>query len=122
MLRRVSNVVSIDVTSLSFSSILEIGDSKQITPYSQALAVKREYSVFFSNEGNFEEYSVFTRPIANIPITETINMAVHNHNPRIDVESVKIIGIASSSVVQIGTTDIIRAESRIKHIRHLRSQ
>ena len=122
MLRRVSNVGSVTVTSISFSSILEIGDSKQITPFSQALAVKREYPLFFSNEGNFGEFSVFTRPIANVPITETLNMAVFNENPRIDVDHVRVLGIASSSVVQIGNTDIIKAESRIKHIRQLQRQ
>jgi spore germination protein PE len=120
MFRRLSNVGTIYVNSISFSSIFEIGDSKYITPFSKALAVKREIPLIFSNEGRFDEYSVFTRPIAQVPIEEPMNMAVFNEKPIIHVNSIRVSGIASSSVVQIGSTDTIQSEARIKHIRQLR--
>ncbi|WP_078548236.1 spore germination protein GerPE [Litchfieldia alkalitelluris] len=122
MFRRLSRVNTIYVNSVSFSSTFEIGDSKYITPVMRALAVKREFPLFFSNEGNFNEYSVFTRPIPQVPTEEIFNMTVSNEAPSINVNSIRVTGISSSSVVHIGSTNLINAEARIKHIRQLLRQ
>jgi spore germination protein PE len=122
MFRRLSVVESIYVNAVSISSVFEIGDSSHITPVMRALAVKREYPLFFSNEGNFSEYSVFTRPIPAVAIDEPLNMAVFNEKPTIKVSSIRVTGASSSSVIHIGSTNNIRAEARIKHIRQLLQQ
>ncbi|MFC4322320.1 spore germination protein GerPE [Litchfieldia salsa] len=122
MFRRLSVVESIYVNSVSFSSVLQIGDSSHITPVTQALAVKREYPLFFSNEGNFNEYSVFTRPIPAVSIEESFNMATFNEKPNIKVNTIRVTGASASSVIHIGSTNNIRAEARIKHIRQLLDQ
>ncbi|MBD8067595.1 spore germination protein GerPE [Bacillus sp. PS06] len=122
MFRRLSIVEAIYVNSVSFSSIFEIGDSRYITPVMKALAVKREHPILFTNEGNFNEFSIFTRPIAQVATPEVINMAVFNEKPSINVKTIRVTGVSSSSVVHIGSTNMIRAEARIKHIRQLRRQ
>ncbi|MCA1030977.1 spore germination protein GerPE [Bacillus timonensis] len=119
MLKRLSKVKTTYVNSISISSVLQIGDSHKITPYSRALAVQREYPLIFTNEGDFNEYSVFQRPLPMPPITEDFPMMITNTNPVINVGHVRVTGISASSVVQIGSTNHIEAETRVKHIRQL---
>ncbi len=122
MYRRISMVGGIYVNAISFSSLLEIGDSKYITPVMQALAVKREYPLIFTNEGSFREYSIFSRPIPRLPMDDPFAMAIFNEKPTINVSTIRVTGVSSSSVVHIGSTDTINAEARIKHIRQLLRQ
>ncbi|MCH1625825.1 spore germination protein GerPE [Ferdinandcohnia quinoae] len=119
MMNRLSVVDFIYVNSIAFSSILEIGDSKKITPVSTALAVQREVPLFFTNEGNFSAYSIFSQELPKVTITENMNMNICNQNPIIKVNSIKVTGLSSSSVMQVGSTEIINAEARLKHIRKL---
>ncbi len=118
-MQRISVVDLIYVNSVSFSSILEIGDSKKITPVSQALAVQREVPLFFTNEGDFSQYPLFSRELPKVKVTETVNMEIFNQNPVIKVDSIKVNGVSSAAVMQIGSTGTIHTESKVKHIRKL---
>lgn len=118
-MQRISVVDLIYVNSFSFSSIFEIGDSKKITPVSQALAVQREVPVFFTNEGDLSKFPIFSRELPKVKVTETINMNIFNQNPIIKVDSIRVNGVSSAAVMQIGSTETIHAESRVKHIRKL---
>ena len=122
MFRRFSQVGTIRVTAVTFSSILEIGDSNNITPSVKALAVQREFPLFFSNEGGIDYFSIFTRPIPKVTFNETITMATYNDNPFINVNKIRVHGVSSSSVFHVGSTNVINAEARIKHIRQLLRQ
>jgi spore germination protein PE len=117
MLQRISNVDRLDVLVLSYSSIIQVGDSCIVNAYSRALAVQREKELFFGNEGNFPSYSVFTKPIPFQPITEAISMQTFNQNPIIKVKDLDIIGISSSSILHVGNSRHISMEARVKHIR-----
>lgn len=121
-MQRISVVDFIKVNSLSFSSILEIGDSTKITPVSQALAVQREVPLFFTNEGDFSQYPIFSRELPKPPKTnetKTLSTNTYNQNPIIKVGSIRVNGVSSAAVMQIGSTDTIHAESKVKHIRKL---
>lgn len=118
-MQRISVVDFIYVNAVSFSSILEIGDSKKITPVSQALAVQREVPVFFTNEGNFSKYPFFSEELPKVKVTETVNMNVFNQNPIIKVDSIRVTGVSSAAVMQVGSTETIHSESKVKHIRKL---
>ncbi|AST90545.1 spore germination protein GerPE [Sutcliffiella cohnii] len=118
---RISKVDDINIHALSFSSHLTIGDSAYINAKARALAVKREYPLFYGNEGNFLAFSLFTKPIPQPVITENVRMTVENPNSDIVVNTVNIKGISSSSVFQVGANKQIQADSRIKHIRQLLS-
>ncbi|MEH7235541.1 spore germination protein GerPE [Bacillus sp. JJ1562] len=118
-MQRISVVDLIYVNSVSFSSILEIGDSQKITPVSQALAVQREVPIFFTNEGDFSKYPIFSRELPKVKVTETVNMNIFNQNPVIKVDSVRVTGVSSAAVMQIGSTETIHTESKVKHIRKL---
>lgn len=116
---RISNVNEINVHSLAFSSHFVIGDSCFINARSKALAVKREFPRFYGKEGSFSEYPIFSMENPIPIVNENVQMCVNNVNPNIFVNRIKIKGISSSSVLQVGSTNTVFAESKIKHIRQL---
>ncbi|WP_214482485.1 spore germination protein GerPE [Bacillus sp. SM2101] len=120
MLRRVSVVNKIRIVDVSLSSVFHIGDSVSFTPLARVFAVRREYPLFFSNEGNFED-EIYSQVIPKPPDREPVSVAFHNENPTIHVRNIRIIGIAASSLAQIGSIDEIDAVDRVKNIRQLES-
>ncbi|WP_110114339.1 spore germination protein GerPE [Bacillus sp. CGMCC 1.16541] len=118
MLTRTSIVQRINIDSLSSSSITQVGDSTNVILLTRALAVRREYPLFFGREGNFDDYVIFREDIPVSPI-EPIAMNVRNEVPTIRVNCIDIIGVGFSSLIHIGSTCNVYAESRIKHIRQL---
>jgi spore germination protein PE len=117
MLQRISNVDKVKVSIVSYSSVIQLGDSCITNGYSRALAVQREAEEFYGNEGNFPSYSVFTKPIPLPPINEEISMFTHNTKPVIKVNHIDIIGISAASILHVGNTRNVSMEVRIKHIR-----
>jgi spore germination protein PE len=122
MYKRYSIVDSVEANIVSFASVFEIGDSNRILPRANVLAVQREKELFFGNEGNFAQFSVFNEPIPLPPITEKVTMLKNDLNPVIHVRNINILGVSTSSVFHIGSTCFISSEARIKHIRHLLSE
>ncbi|MED3562123.1 spore germination protein GerPE [Bacillus xiapuensis] len=117
MLQRTSNIDKLNVMVLSYSSIIQLGDSCIINALSRALAVQREAEIFFGNEGNFPAYTVFYKPIPLPPINETVSFLPHNPNPMIKVKHIDIIGISASSILHVGNSRNVSMEARVKHIR-----
>ncbi|MCL6570432.1 MAG: spore germination protein GerPE [Bacillus sp. (in: Bacteria)] len=121
MLQRTSYIDKIDVNVLSFSSILQLGDSSVINGMSRALAVQREVEIFYGDEGSFSAYPVFSEPIPLPPINEPFTLLTHNPKPLIKVDTIDIIGISSSSILHVGNSKQVSLESRVKHIRQLKA-
>lgn len=119
MFQRTACVDTIKVDSVSFSSILQIGDSQQIQALSRAIAVQREAEIFFGNEGSFAAYSIFSEQIPYLPADENISSSTQNLNPMLKVRNIEIMGVSSSSVVHLGNSSHISMEARVKHIRQL---
>lgn len=119
LLNRMTNVQAAYINSVGLSSVFQIGDSCTITPTVKALAVQREAEIFFAREGNLNEYPIFSESIPQPTFTEVFQGATHNECPSIQVKGVHIAAISSSAVTHFGSTDEIRAEARVKHIRQL---
>lgn len=119
MLQRTSHVQSINVDIVSFASIIQVGDSSKINSHSRALAVQREFELFYGNEGNYSNYQVFSEPIPLSPINENVAFISHNLNPIIKIDKVSITGISSSSILHIGNSQNVSLEARVMHIRQL---
>ncbi|WP_141433158.1 spore germination protein GerPE [Bacillus sp. 03113] len=119
MLQRTSVVDHFHVSTVSLSSIIQIGDSTFLQGASKALAVQREKELFFGKEGDFSDYPIFTKRIPLLPISENISLQFENRKPLIKVHDIAIIGIAASSIFHIGSSQHIYMESRVKHIRHM---
>jgi spore germination protein PE len=118
MSHRYSIVNDMKVRTLSFSSVLEIGDSNWIRSETKAFAVQRERELFFSSEGDFSQYPIYNEPIPLPALPETVRMSTIDEMP-IKVNKINITGISFSSVVQIGQTCNVYMESRVKNIRQL---
>jgi spore germination protein PE len=119
MFHRTSCVDQIYVNTISFSSFLQIGDSSIINGFSRALAVQRETDTFYSNEGNFSAYRVFSKPIPFTPVHEPFSYQTFNDHPIIKVGKIDVLGISSSSLLHVGNSKHISMEARVKHIRQL---
>lgn len=116
---RISLVKNIKINSVLFSSIVQIGDFNIGNVKSKVLAVQREIPIFLTNEGNFEVYPLFSRPIP-IPVMDgSIRHHVVHQSPFIKVKNIKINGISASSIFQVGSSHWIESEARVKHIRQL---
>lgn len=116
---RISAVRNISINEVGLGSILIAGDCVVVKPRGKALAVQRQTSKFIGNEGSFQAYPTYSRPIPLPSPSDEVHVAWTNLGGYIHVEAVDIISISSSSVLQTGSNERIDAESRIKHIRHL---
>lgn len=119
MFKRTSIVNDTKINSIGLSGVFEVGDSVQITPRSKALAIQRQKQLFFGNEGDFDQFSIFSKsiPKPDFPINISVNQ--YNHSPLIKVNHIRVLAVSFASVYQIGSTHCINSEARIKHIRQL---
>ncbi len=119
MYHRTSVVPHIFINSITFSSVIEIGDAHKIDANAIAIAVQREYPLFVENEADFSLYRIFTEIIPSPVIDEFVQSTFIHENPIIKVDSLSVTGSSNASVIQIGSTHCVKAEARIKHIRQL---
>ncbi|MFD0694598.1 spore germination protein GerPE [Paenibacillus sp. GCM10027628] len=114
---RLSIVGTVYVNDVGSSSNLQVGDHVSTTLRTRALAVQREVPYFYGNEGNFDVYPFYRRPFPVPQPPEPVAMSVDNWGSFIRVGGVRILGIASSSLLQIGSNHDSRSESRVKDFR-----
>ncbi|XJZ28137.1 spore germination protein GerPE [Bacillota bacterium Lsc_1132] len=119
MLQRTAYVDHLNIDIVVFASTIQVGDAKIVNSHSRALAVHREAEIFFSDEGNFSSYPVFSEPIPLPPITEDFSYTTTNLNPVLKVSKLAVIGISSASILHIGNSENVSLEARVKHIRQL---
>lgn len=115
---RISCVANINVGIVSEASTFIGGDAIAIRAQTNALAIQREVSIFFEDEGSFADWPAFTRPIPQPGVEEDLNLAIWNESPVIRVGAVKLTAVTFSSVFQVGSNARMDLESRRKHIRH----
>ncbi|WP_282942000.1 spore germination protein GerPE [Paenibacillus sp. RC67] len=116
-MKRWSVVEFVKVFNLSEASIIQVGDNNNNHPISKVIAVQRQVADFNGDEGNFEQFPLFKREIPLPAIHETVQTKFDNACDTIRVGTVTILGIAGSSVLQIGTNETIEAEARVKQFR-----
>jgi spore germination protein PE len=119
MFRRISNVESIKVNTMLFSSILQIGDSTEVNAKDMTIAVQREQEIYFGREGSFQAFPMFSRPVFLPPIYEPILPMKRNLNHQINVGDIYILGASASAIIHIGSSDRVYGENRRKLIRQL---
>lgn len=107
------------LNSITSASVLQVGDSAAVRPRSRVFAVQREIAFFLLDEGGFSNYPLFTQTIPQPSLEHNVHLRIFNENPAILVYGIDITAIAASSVVKLGNTRLIDAESRILNIRQL---
>ncbi|MCR9037631.1 spore germination protein GerPE [Bacillus sp. L381] len=121
MLKRISRLRSAKVNSVGIGSVFQAGDTNEINMKVKVLADQRTLAVYRDDEGSFnrKEYPIFQQP-AVMPLPETgVQSAFCHENPSIRVRNVKVQGVSSASVVQIGSSSVVLGDSRLKHIRQI---
>ena len=122
MSQRLSMVGELYVNSIRSSGILHVGDNAQIRATSLVLAVQRQQERFNANEGSFRAYPIFSRPTPFPTGTQSVTMSVDNLGSVIQVGRIRTLAVAFSSVIQIGSTCNIGADTRVKHFRQFLTQ
>lgn len=118
-MKRTSIVQFFHGETVILSSVVQIGDSQKIASRTRALAVQRQYELFFGNEGE-HSFPIFTKPIPKFQSdSRNISLQTLHQSPVISVRSIRVISVSSAGVVHIGSTSTVDAESRIKNIRQL---
>ncbi|RST75199.1 spore germination protein GerPE [Siminovitchia acidinfaciens] len=117
---RGSVVKMIDIKSMLFGSVVEVGDTVHLKAYTNALAVQRNKELFFVNEGNYNNFNAFKIPIPIPPLPVPLpSITKYNECPDIHVGNIHLITMSSSAIMQIGTTNHINSEARVLHIRQI---
>ncbi|TCP31594.1 spore germination protein PE [Scopulibacillus darangshiensis] len=117
MLVRPSLVHDIHIDSVTLSSVLEIGDSRRLTPSSKVFAVQREYPFYDSRKAVLQNHLFFV-PLLKANIYEPVQTTIVNEpNSSIKVDHLRIIAVSNASVVEIGSTGDIYCEARTKNVR-----
>ncbi|MGF9908423.1 spore germination protein GerPE [Brevibacillus porteri] len=119
MYRRTSHVRKLDVLSVDTSSVLQIGDSRQIDAVSNILAVQREQAIFYENEFMFDNYSAFSVPLIPPSLSDPICIDTFHDCPYIFIRKVEVPFVAGASVVHVGSNESITLETRVVNIRHI---
>ncbi|WP_226037698.1 spore germination protein GerPE [Aquibacillus saliphilus] len=122
MNKRLSEVEKIKITSVAFSSIVEIGDANTSSPVNRVIAVQKEGGVYSDEGFDFDRFKIFAQEPAKSPGMPIIQKNTYHHNPTIHVKNVTITGVSASSLVQIGSLKHIDSEARLKHIRILEQE
>ncbi|SHM43808.1 spore germination protein GerPE [Gracilibacillus kekensis] len=119
---RTTKVKDIKVSSLTYSSLLQIGDAKQIDSKLDALAVQKEGGADSDKGFELERYPIFDTTINPFPDPETVEGIHCHHRKDISIPTIDVTAISSSSIVQLGSTDSIQSLARQKHIRIIQSE
>ncbi|MCL6585729.1 MAG: spore germination protein GerPE [Anoxybacillus sp.] len=117
-MKRLSVVQLLNSKTFLLSSVLQIGDSREINARSNVLAVQRQYELFYGSEGEVV-FPVFTKPIPTLDVPMSVQTYRLHESPVISVRSIYLIAASTASVVHIGSTSTVKGETRIKHIRQL---
>lgn len=117
MINRMVYVDEIETQSLTIGSVMEIGDIFRAAPYSKILAVQKEGGIT-SDVYRFEDYSIFS--LKSTPPLEPVQIQTFSYqNGPIQVDNVRVIGVSTAGVFQIGGIEHIDAINYTKHFRDL---
>ncbi|WP_019240418.1 MULTISPECIES: spore germination protein GerPE [Bacillus] len=120
MLSRTSQVNFIEVTSILFSSNLQIGDTKYINGQTIILAEQHEAHIFTQKkEQEITDLANFS-PIPPFPtIFENFTTTTFNKKNKIFVDWIDIGVVSAASILAVGNSDHVRMISQVDNIRHL---
>jgi spore germination protein PE len=119
MFKRISKVDSFKLVTGLLASTIQIGDSNEISGLTRALAVQRQREIFYSFEGDFSLFKIFSYPLTPPPIYEPITIQTTNVNPIIKVGAIDVLAVSSASFLHIGSTERVQLETRVLHIRQI---
>ncbi|MGR9050884.1 spore germination protein GerPE [Halobacillus faecis] len=121
MIKRMVYTQHVDITSVLIASIVDIGDVYRAAPSSKVLAVQKEGLEFKADIYDFEDFPIFSQE-SSPPLPPIQVDSFHYHNRPIEVDYVRVVGVSTAAVFQIGGIDHIDAINYTKHFRLLREE
>ncbi|WLR47586.1 spore germination protein GerPE [Halobacillus litoralis] len=118
MIKRMVYTQSVDITSVLIGSIVDIGDVYRAAPSSKVLAVQKEELEFKADIYDFEDFPIFSQE-SSPPLPPVQINSFHYQNRPIEVDHVRILGVSTAGIFQIGGIDHIDALNYTKHFRIL---
>lgn len=116
-MKRLSCVGQVNILSIVASSVFQVGDNAVIDAQADVFAVQRARPRFRGGEGAWSQYTIFSQELPVPEIREQVEVQTRERSGLITVGWVRIIGISTSGVVQIGSNRVLRAINRTKNIR-----
>ena len=101
------------------ASTLQIGDSNEINGLARVLAVQRQREVFFSIEGDFSLFKIFSYPLSPPPIYEPLTIHTTSPNPIIKVGLNDVTCAQYLSIYAYWKYRTYSIETRVLHIRQI---
>ncbi|RWZ55190.1 spore germination protein GerPE [Halobacillus fulvus] len=117
--KRMVFVEDAEFISVLIASGILIGDVHRVSPVSYVIAVQEEKPPLLAERLSFEQFSVFSME-PSPPLEPVYVQSYSYHNQAIGIDSIRVIGVSTSSLFQIGGVDHVDTTSRIKHIRLLK--
>ncbi|PPA72372.1 spore germination protein GerPE [Jeotgalibacillus proteolyticus] len=110
-----SRIGNLHITTTASNAVIQIGDTCRVDSNARVIAVQRQREFFYGEEAPFSNYEIFSTPPA--PPRHLLDHCLCQ--PSINtVGSLRLVGLANSSVLHVGNSEHIRMVSRVKHIRH----
>lgn len=116
---RTADIESINILSVSYAGVVQIGDTAHINARLAALAVQRELDHPVAGTVDFAGHRLFSFPLPVLPPAHDPPVTVNTVNecPRITVGKIRALAVSASSVMLAGNAGNVSSESRIKHFR-----
>ncbi|MEC3883717.1 spore germination protein GerPE [Halobacillus litoralis] len=121
MIKRMVYSQDVDITSVLIGSIVDIGDVYRAAPSSKVLAVQKEGLEFKADIYDFEDFPIFSQE-SSPPLSPVQIDSFFYQNRPIVVDHVRVIGVSTAGVFQIGGIDHIDAINYTKHFRILENE
>ena len=107
------------VNNILTASIFQVGDVHGINTKSKAFALQRTYPIFDSSEANVDEYPIFSYKEPPLVLSHPIHVRTQNICPYIYVNHIHITSAAAASVLQLGNSESIYSNSKVRHVRQI---
>jgi len=111
-----SLINNLSITTVSSTSVIQVGDSVTAHSSANVLAVQRQEEQFYQNEAPFTMYPIFSRPLAPPLNCDSHSLFCSSKNT---VQFFDLKALASSSIIHVGDSSSIRMVTRVKHIRQI---
>ncbi|WP_163583374.1 spore germination protein GerPE [Gracilibacillus saliphilus] len=122
MMPRTTNVKQTRINSISHSSLFQIGDTKELKPQADVLAVQKEGGISSDKGFELNQYRIFNTTIPSIPDPEIVVSNHCHHHQNIYVSNIDVTAISTSAITQLGSSKKINSLARLKHIRILKDE
>lgn len=126
----IASVKIMQVISNSSSSVIQAGESENVSLYNQQISVERNISNSIGNMPMFSHYRLFSEPLPDLSPLFPNQVIIHNELPVVDplttkdaeasitVGRLNVISSSNSSYIHVGNSYTLMGDTRTKSMKH----